>query len=1322
MTDKDLAMTHADPSRETKEGSEEKSLQWLLDMDLSEPEEKLFKVELDDYSDRGLSAFEAEVASRPMFRGKAGADDLSTYVAEEIVISSESQSSDIYSGSAAQDGAAAQPEGVHDAADELMALDFSARGDRPAGVAANELEDGTDILGQLDDSAARAPETASAQPEQTAKAAPAVVEVAAGSHEPSVVEAVQADEPVTAETPVAVEPVCEQEAPEVEAVAAIEPTAELDTAEAADPVTLDPIDFVAACPEEDDDEAFDQYLLGGDAVLDADPDFDSLSIEAADEEMAVGFADDLAIDLPGEIDSAADFAAEVDASPVAEESAPTVDAEAPMAEMETTAQETGELQIFGDDLFADDIPAAGFDAAAADADIDALFDDIGDVSGGFDNEVLDTVVEQPMAVDAVEPEAVELEVTADVEIQPEVAEAEDDNQIAAEMAEEEVAEAQQAAPADDTPSDLAWAIPEGITFNYTSCSGAEIFADFLDAFLEEGSVELEKLEEAVSAWEEDIESEQAYATVTRTLHTMKGIAKGVGLQFYGTLIHNFETLLEALPRPAADGERDYFRIVNVWLDAAVRGLDHVRDSGQDIASEFPQVAGQVVAPAAADAMDGPGDANQSPAERAPTAEPNVGAHSVGDSIDDDDIVGAHSVGDSIDDEHQSPGTPDRAERAPTAEPNVGAHSVGDEIAEGNVSSPAPQKAPSTPTTERRQRDRKLADEGARALAAQQTVRITPERLDHMLNLANQSQQLGVRTAQSSATSKRALAELQARLQSVRSHIAGIADRSLLSVSGGTRTPGAGELDALEMDQYSELQEAANILREGIEDIADLVDLAGRHGNQVEALLQQQSAVIGSLGSSIRAARVVPVSRLMPGLRRLVRTVSNDLGKNVTFKVLNEVGTLDRDDYARCQIVLEHMVRNALDHGIEAPEQRREAGKPESGSITVDIRRAGANSIITLADDGKGIDPQAMRETARRKGLDVDVDALSDEEALRLVFHKGFSTARAVSEISGRGVGMDIVLSELQQMGGDIRIESTPGEGTAFHITVPSNVTVNGALLVRAGQRSYAIPLGGLVAVEHVPVTEFFDAIERGQSLQLSGLSCEPTYLASLCHGDTLPERKHWNGTVPVIVAGSAARYMAIAIDHVEEALELVIRSLGPQFAAVPGVAGAATTADGEALVALDLNLLVESAPEDDGGSLLVAQDSDDPLLVLVVDDSRTQRMVTTNQLGTLVGVETMTAENGAVAIELLNNAERLPDIVLLDVEMPVKDGIETLREIRKSVRYSHLPVIMITSRTGLKHRTLAQEAGCNGYMGKPFNFPILVGQINELTGHRLQLN
>ena len=196
--------------------------------------------------------------------------------------------------------------------------------------------------------------------------------------------------------------------------------------------------------------------------------------------------------------------------------------------------------------------------------------------------------------------------------------------------------------------------------------------------------------------------------------------------------------------------------------------------------------------------------------------------------------------------------------------------------------------------------------------------------------------------------------------------------------------------------------------------------------------------------------------------------------------------------------------------------------------------------------------------------------------------------------------------------------------------------------------------------------------------------------------------------------------MAIAIDDVKQALELVIRSLGVQFSMVPGVTGAATTADGQAIIALDLNALVANLASEEQSTVAVEKSADDNLLVLVVDDSRTQRLVSTSRFDTL-GVETVTAENGLVAMEFLNTTHRLPDVVLLDVEMPVKDGIQTLRDIRMSKRLRDLPVIMVTSRTGAKHRGLAEEAGCNGYMGKPFNFPVLVEMIAELTNRELEI-
>jgi chemosensory pili system protein ChpA (sensor histidine kinase/response regulator) len=1399
----------------------EKSLRWLLDMDLSEAEEKLFTVTGNDYCDEGLSAYEAEVAARPLVRGNAHSDELSTYVNEEIVMSSDSERSDIYAD--IPDDSAADAE--VDLSGAAMAVDYSHRESADGTVSTAVVTDGSDILGLAEEDdmgeaflsikRVKAPveESPAAQP-PVISASPAVEEpvTSCGDETPGESDGENGHEnidenvgeqsgenghdnlPGELESPHSINlseaPVpCLVAQPGTYSVANEDPEQD-DAAHSNDAAPGNVLDYVASMAPPADDDEFDKYLLGGEHLLNSDSDPDELAVARTEgivsvdpsmgididyhedfrtmegfdrssvtaitsvislvmEEItaqvrerieALGYAADsievdvmlgnepdaikrcyaegfepvtaICAELPQAMQSLAKpeqsaiyvrlfhgqtnenwndlFSADFTAEDHKAELQSGLTLEPVTAVEPARVQPAAEAWISEAD-FADDLVGAdfteGLDTGAAlqgETDIDALFDDLHGAELDSDAEcVLDAAADSAVIDDTMESAGFGEDIFAE-DIFGELPAASDSTASDIDAAfsgidqprgdadeicgvdvdefagSEQLDQPDSADSRDDVlgvsspdrnGSGAAWFIPEGITFSYTSQSGAEIFSDFLDAFIEEGSSEVEKLEDAFGVWERDAAVDSAFATVARTLHTLKGIAKGVGLQRYGTLVHNFETLLEAMSRPEAGAEQDYFRMINVWLDAVVRGIEFVQEHRADIASEFPVQGG-------------------------------------GPVVDDEPLAARSESTESIE--------------VPVAElptPHAGK----------NKAAVARQK----------KRDKQLADEGAKSLAAQQSVRITSEKLDHLLNLTSQAQQLGVRSSQSTSRNKRASAELQARLASVRSHIATIADRALLNVNARSGRS-APDLDALEMDQYSELQEAANILREGVEDLADLVDVTSRQNALVEALLKQQSSVISSITSSIQAARVVPMSRLMPGLRRIVRTVSTDLDKAVSFKVLNEAGALDRDHYARCQIILEHMVRNALDHGIESPEERLAAGKPTAGRITIDVRKSGGDYIIKLADDGRGIDPDVIRESAFNKGLDVDVDALSDEEATRLIFHKGFSTANTLSEISGRGVGMDIVMTELQQLGGDIQIQSAVGLGTSFELRIPSNVSVNGALFVKAGESAYAIPLNGLIAVEHVAVDDFYSAIERGKTLSLFDIECEPAYLATLCQGVGLPDRSVWGTTVPVIIAGSEQRHMAIAIDNVEEALELVVRSLGAQFSSVPGVAGAATTADGEAIVALDLNLLVASVVSGDLAPIAVSKDTDTTLLALVVDDSRTQRMVATSQLDT-VGVETITAENGMVAIDLLNATHRLPDIVLLDVEMPVKDGIETLREIRKSQRYGHLPVIMVTSRTGAKHRALAREAGCNGYMGKPFNFPGLIEQISTLTGYDLQL-
>jgi len=1377
QSDNDLSTTLTESRTAAVEDQQDKTLEWLIDQDYSEPSENLFTVPEEKQADIELTDYEATIASRPMFGSAGSADDLSGFLDEEIVMTdSGSTSSDIYRTSSSVTEETGQSRRQSDPV--AMAVDRSENHLRHLDVPVGDSKVDNDILGLADQ-------------DDIGEQFLVLNKPAVSPGEPEVTDA-------------------EDTAKQDEGVAvtshALSAEEIIDSQEANPAKDYDVGEYVAANEPPLDDEAFDQYLLGGENLQENTGGLEDFTVEDTEGVSAVDAQADACIDyhedfgptdkLAGEMVAAiagviadvmeelstavaarlGELSIEADSVQIdvmmgtdpesisqclAEEYLPImqIGANTPSAlsglsqdeidavyirlvnraddnvwnelfrpdfqigqkseddEANVEAVNTTEAELesgltesglgedifgadFGDDMLGESVEDLGGFDLAEDAmefeealtaldnkdDIDAIFDEdvfsleddaesavevdleMGTIefeteredlplSAVFEDDIfsadlddeLGTIAEAPVAdvealIDALADGETDIDEICGIAVDEFASSEMDDN-------DNEGADQGSVEPGKSTEEklesaedDLSWCIPADIKFSYTSQSGAEIFADFLDAFIEEGASELEKLEDAMAGWEKQPNSDSAYEPIPRILHTLKGIAKGVGLQRYGTLIHNFETLLEKLERPVYGKELAYFRIVNAWLDSAVKGFEYIESKRSDVDSELPA-------------------STKTPVEARQT--PNTPA------------------------EPQRPSEPD-------ARP-AGLASVGE-----------------------RKKEQQLADEGAKTLAAQQTIRMTPEALDHLMSLSNDAQQLGVRSSQSTVRSKHAAVELSRRLSSVRAQVSKIADRAFFNVTakGGQLS---SEMDALEMDQYSELQEAANILLEGVEDLDDLINLSSRQNTIAEALLKQQTSTISTLSSSIQAARVVPVSRLMPGLRRIVRNVSADLGKSATFRVLNEIGSLDRDNHARCQIILEHMTRNALDHGIEKPEDRVAAGKDANGSITIDASKVGSDYIISLTDDGKGIDPEFMRDMAYERGLDIDVDMLSDEEAIRLIFHKGFSTASSLSEISGRGVGMDIVLSELQHIGGDIEIDSKVGEGTTFRVRIPSNITVNGALLVAAGEASYAIPLDGLIAVEHVPVNDFCDALEKGSRLPLFGMDCKPAYLATICQGDSLPERSAWGATVPVIIAGSDNRYMAIAIDDVTQALELVIRSLGAQFSMIPGLAGGATTADGQSIVALDLNALVATVSSDDTVPVSLRRASEERMLVLVVDDSRTQRMVATSQFDNL-GVETITAENGLVAIDLLNSTHRLPDIILLDIEMPVKDGIQTLREIRKSKRFGDIPVIMVTSRTGVKHRTLAEEAGCNGYMGKPFNFPKLVEQIGNLTDHKFQLS
>ena len=543
-----------------------------------------------------------------------------------------------------------------------------------------------------------------------------------------------------------------------------------------------------------------------------------------------------------------------------------------------------------------------------------------------------------------------------------------------------------------------------------------------------------------------------------------------------------------------------------------------------------------------------------------------------------------------------------------------------------------------------------------------------------------------------------------------------------------------EFDVLEMDQFSELHQITRQLSESASDLLDLKNTLLDRTRDTETLLLQQSRINTELQEKLMRTRMVPFSRLVPRLRRIVRQVSGEINKAIDFDVINPEGELDRTLMERVVAPLEHMLRNAVDHGIEDAAGRAAAGKNPTGRVTLELSREGGEVVLILADDGKGIDTVAVRKKAVERGL-IDADAqLTEQEIQQFIFNAGFSTAAKVTQISGRGVGMDVVASEIKQMGGSVTIESRLGQGTRFVVRLPFTLAMNRALMIRVGEDQYAIPLNqidGIVRISPYELEDYFG--EDDKPFVYARQSFELAYMGNFVHDHRKPTHLMSHPTpLPVLLIRSSEHQVAVLVDSLIGSREVVVKSVGPQLSTVAGISGATILGDGSVVIILDIHSLIradhmqrqhrlerrqampELEQELEPLEQEPARDHRATPLIMVTDDSVTVRKVTTRLLERN-GYEVMTAKDGMDAVAKLEDQK--PDLMLLDIEMPRMDGFEVASHVRHEERLKDIPIIMITSRTGEKHRDRAFEIGVNSYMGKPFQEGELLSTIQELLAH-----
>jgi len=529
-----------------------------------------------------------------------------------------------------------------------------------------------------------------------------------------------------------------------------------------------------------------------------------------------------------------------------------------------------------------------------------------------------------------------------------------------------------------------------------------------------------------------------------------------------------------------------------------------------------------------------------------------------------------------------------------------------------------------------------------------------------------------------------------------------------------------EFDPLEMDRFSAIQQLSRALAESSNDVSSIKDLLQNLSRETESLLVQQARTVAELQDNLMRTRMVPFQQHVPRLSRLVRQTANDESKQVEFNVEGGSGELDRQVLEKMLPPFEHMLRNAVIHGIERPEVRREQGKNETGEISIRVRRDGSEVLIEVADDGAGLNVDEIRVQASQQGDLSDTQVISDEAAMRLILKAGVTTAKQLTQAAGRGVGMDVVVNEVAKLGGSLGINSRPGQGTTFTIRLPYTLAVAQALIVQLGQETYALPMPSIEGVIRVPREEFDAHLQKSTPMiDYGGTPYVFRHLGQYLGMSDLGMPQDTE-SVSLILVKTDEEAVALITDQTVDSREIVVKPVGPQLATVRGVSGATILGDGRIVIILDVAVLVRSTPMLDSGTPLLSDGASDRVpLAMVVDDSITMRRVS-QRLLERHGMRVVTANDGVDALEKLE--DEIPDIVLLDIEMPRMDGYEFAGKLRNNPETVKTPIIMITSRGGEKHRARAIELGVNDYLGKPYQEQEMLESVRTLLGDKAPAN
>ncbi|MES2227634.1 MAG: Hpt domain-containing protein [Pseudomonadota bacterium] len=860
-------------------------------------------------------------------------------------------------------------------------------------------------------------------------------------------------------------------------------------------------------------------------------------------------------------------------------------------------------------------------------------------------------------------------------------------------------------------------------------------ADLFPIFQEEAAELLPQLASRLRDWARKPGDAGHPAACMRTLHTLKGGARLAGAMRLGEMAHRLETRIERLlARPSV--ELSDVEDLQAHGDTLAQTFDALR------AGDMPQddaTIGLVAPPAVVP----PAPELEVLLEVAPPPAMESGWQSLPAPLVDSrfgslaDAGEPAAVSESFDaltpwlDEPEAAPAPVADDHAPIAPiPLETARTdAGDSAAPAPV---APQplaeidwsRFPLTAPAERRATDR--------AQGTQSAVRVRAPLLDRLVNQAGEVSIARSRIETGVGQIKTSLADLTENLERLRAQLRDIEFHGELQMSSRLEAAKAASqsFDPLEFDRFTRFQELTRMMAESVNDVATVQRSLQRSLEVAEDELVAQARMTRELQDDLLRTRMVEFEGLSDRLYRVVRQAAKETGKSVRLDIVGGSVEVDRGVLDRMTGAFEHMLRNCVSHGIEMPEERVAAGKDATGSIVVALSHEGNEVGVEFRDDGAGLNLPRIREKGIALGL-LDPNAEpSDADLANLIFAPGFSTAATVTELAGRGIGMDVVRAEVNAMGGRVETATTAGQGTSFKLILPLTTAVTQVVMLRCGDTNVAVPSTLVEVVRRAPPAEVDAAYLSGSYTSAGDRPLQFFWLGALLQTSARPAGSEARSRTVVIIR-SAQQRIALHVDEVLGNQEVVVKNLGPQLSRLPGLAGitllpsgvvaliynpvALATLYGEA--AREATFAAMRAPASQGVVPIAAEPAaPEAPLVMVVDDSLTVRRVT-QRLLLREGYRVVLAKDGLDALERL--ADSVPAIVLSDIEMPRMDGFDLVRNMRADARLRELPVIMITSRIAQKHRDYAAELGVDHYLGKPYSEEDLLALIARYTRNRV---